>query len=243
MKNLILTLSVLAFSLIGIAQTNTPDASINLALDAKLTSNILNGKGNPIDILYNPKKQDYEVATDWNEHGTRHLENLGPDGEFFWSAEFKEAKFINYITFGGCYANQPQVNTLWKVSYRADNKWIVLGEGKGGWVNNSGIFVWGGENTQPIIATAVKVDLFTDGKTNLVSPHVRARGGVSNKVNDSKKTPKASLIQLLDYVPEVVVVEETELEKALKVFLEVLAKTNPDDNTENADVIVINLKK
>ena len=79
------------------------------------------GVGAPDQIVYNPATIGYAVPTEWNEYGVGNGANLGTITEanaFFWQAEWQTAKNINRITFGGCYPNQPQATTKWKIEYR-----------------------------------------------------------------------------------------------------------------------------
>mgnify|MGYP003113474451 CR=1 FL=1 len=180
---------------------NTPNDNLNLALatDASLSSSVLSGRGTVETILYDPSISAYHVVTDWNEFGVDFDENLGKpeiDDGFKWQVNWQNVKYINYITFGGAYPNQPQANTKWRISYRKDGTWIMLDEGTGGWVDD-GIFEWGGIGFNPIEADALRVQLYSDGSNDLISVHLRARGGISNSINDSSTTTKATLIQYL----------------------------------------------
>ncbi|WP_299113639.1 fibronectin type III domain-containing protein [uncultured Winogradskyella sp.] len=181
---------------------NMPDDSVNLALltEATVTGSISGGRGLPEDILYDPALNDYRTTTDWNEYGASFNENLGvPDIDegMKWQVNWPNVKYINYITFGGTYANQPQPNTMWRISYRTDGVWTTLEEGQGGWID-SGIYEWGGANVNPIEADALRVQFYSDGLNSLVSIHLRGRGGISSNINDSATTPKATLIQYLN---------------------------------------------
>ncbi len=179
--------------------TNEPDALANLALlpDAQLSGSVEeDGRGEPVDILYDPAEEGYHVVTDWNEYGVGHEEDLGLVSEedaFYWAAEWEEPKNVNYLTFGGTYWNQPQPFTMWSVDYRRDGEWRALREGQGGWIN-TGVFVWGQADGPGITADAVRVRAFSDGEHPLRSIHLRARGGVSENEDDSGADPKASLV-------------------------------------------------
>ncbi|GGD74282.1 hypothetical protein GCM10011412_09920 [Maribacter cobaltidurans] len=182
---------------------NTPNPGLNLALvpDALVGGNVENGRGTPQHILYDPSKDDYFIKTDFNEYGVLRNESLGTPGiddGFRWQVDWVDRKQVNYITFGGVYPNQPQSNSLWRISYRVGNSWVTLEEGQGGWLN-SGIYEWGGPTQVPIEIDGLRVQVYSDGINELVSIHLRGRGGVSNVVNDSGTQPKATLIQ---YLPE-----------------------------------------
>ncbi|WP_369996177.1 fibronectin type III domain-containing protein [Winogradskyella sp.] len=183
---------------------NTPDDNVNLALipDATVSGNVNNGRGTPEEILYDPSIDDYYITSDYNEYGLGFNETLeasiNPDDGMKWQVNWTNVKYINYITFGGVYTtnNQGQPNTLWRISYRRDGVWTVHEEGQGGWLDG-GIYEWGGASFNPIEADALRVQLYSDGFNELKSTHLRGRGGMSNNVDDSATTPKATLIQYL----------------------------------------------
>ncbi|MDB9721026.1 metallophosphoesterase family protein, partial [Winogradskyella sp.] len=180
---------------------NEPDATINLALlnEAVLTENISGGRGSIQEILYDPLLNNYRTVTQFNEFGIGFNQNIGTptinEGiklQFNWP----NVKYINYITFGGVYTTnnnvQAQPNTLWQISYRVDGNWFVHEQGQGGWIDG-GIYEWGGPTENPIEADALRLQLYSDGINDLVSTHLRGRGGSS----DSATTTKATLIQYL----------------------------------------------
>jgi hypothetical protein len=180
---------------------NVPDDTINLALlpEAGLSGSVSNGRGTPLTILYDPLLANYREVTTWNEYGVTYGVNLGTpdvDNGFKWQVNWPGPKYINYITFGGSYDNQPQPNTMWRISYRNLGNWTTLDEGQGGWID-SGIYEWGGGTENPIEADAIRVQLYSDGSNDVIHIHLRGRGGTSTAVNDSATTPKATLIQYL----------------------------------------------
>tara|TARA_R110002111_G_scaffold296_1_gene2761 strand:- start:15459 stop:20003 length:4545 start_codon:yes stop_codon:yes gene_type:complete len=186
---------------------NEPDESINLALleDATVTGSTPDGRGRPQAILYDPSIDDYFIRTDWNEYGVAFGQNLGrpeADNGFKWQVDWTVPKAINYVTFGGTYANQPQPNAMWRVSYLNNDEWITIEEGQGGWID-SGIYEWDGRYESTITAAALRVQVYSDGETDLVSIHLRGRGGISNYRNDSGTETKATLIQYLPEAPQV----------------------------------------
>lgn len=157
------------------------------------------GKGALKELLYNPAKGNYEVKGKWNEYGVLTYHNLGKIGSsnpFFWQASWPTLKNINYLTFAGTYPNQPQQHTMWRIRYRVNGVWTTLASGQGGWIN-SGIYQWGGEQQTPFVADAVRVEAYSDGTHDIVSIHLRARGGVSINENDSAQNIKATLIQYI----------------------------------------------
>jgi PKD repeat protein len=180
---------------------NDPNSNVNLALldDATLSGSVSDGRGTPLAILYDPLIDDYRLRTDWNEYGVPYLENLGRptvDNGFKWQVDWDSTKLINYVTIGGTYDNQPQYGALWRISYLKNGEWIILDEGLAGWIN-SGIFEWDGRDGAPIEADAFRVQVYSDGNSDLISIHLRGRGGISNRVNDSAEDTKATLIQYL----------------------------------------------
>ncbi|MBU2920708.1 T9SS type A sorting domain-containing protein [Winogradskyella psychrotolerans] len=62
---------------------------------------------------------------------------------------------------------------------------------------------WDGRYESAITAAALRVQVYSDGITDLVSVHLRARGGVSDYINDSGTDTKATLIQYLPEASEV----------------------------------------
>ncbi|MEO9507393.1 MAG: PQQ-dependent sugar dehydrogenase [Maribacter dokdonensis] len=187
---------------------NAPDADINLALldDAVLGGSVDGGRGTMGAILYDPVTENYYTPTRFNEYGVAYNDNLGRPGAedgFRWQVNWSSTKLVNYITFGGTYPNQPQPNSMWRISYLRNGTWTVLEEGKGGWID-SGIYEWGGGDQYPIEADALRVQVYSDGGTDLVSIHLRGRGGVSGYVDDSSTATKATLVQYLpgDHGPD-----------------------------------------
>ncbi len=199
-----LLIITLLLPIFGEAQQQ-PDANVNLALsvDATLSGSVPvgTGRGTPLDILYDPSIGNYASVTQFNEYGVAVSEDLGTPtigNGLNWQVTWTTAKQINYITFGGTYPNQPQPNTAWRISYRNNAVWTIIEEGTGGWID-SGIYVWDITDQQPITADAIKVELYSDGVNNLISIHLRGRGGDSTYGDDSATLPKATLIQLLPY--------------------------------------------
>ena len=183
---------------------NTPDANVNLALlpDAVISGTVTGGRGTPQTILYDPSKNNYFITTPYNEYGVLYNQNLGRPGAddgFEWRTDWLSRKRINYITFGGTYPNQPQPNTMWRISYRQGDLWTVLEQGQGGWIDK-GIFEWGGPEQAFIEADALRVQLYSDGNSDLVSIHLRGRGGRSTIENDTANETKATLIQYLPLI-------------------------------------------
>ncbi|BAO77309.1 PQQ-dependent sugar dehydrogenase [Winogradskyella sp. PG-2] len=200
-------------------EAHNPNPISNLALleSAQLSGyvGLGNNRGAPIDILYDPSVDDYKVITQFSEYGvpyngtSNNLGTVNADNGFFWRVDWPEPKFINYITFGGSYPNQPQPNTMWRVSYLREGTWHTIEEGQGGWIdNNTGdswsdtaIYEWGGSNQTPVYAEALRLQLYSDGVNDLYRIHLRGRGGNTQFSNgaDVDTQPKASLIQFLPF--------------------------------------------
>ncbi len=196
--------------------TNNPNPMSNLALlpSAVVTGtvgpNADVGRGAPNEILYDPMIHAYKTYSQYAEYGWPYQSNAGTVDEtngFFLNVEWPNPKFVNYITIGGAYSSQPQTDTMWRVSYLREGNWITLDQGKGGWIK-SGIYQWGGSTQTPIFAEAIKVVLYSDGINDLVSIHLRGRGGNSGVgdhnpgnpyYNDVNTQTKATLFQFLPY--------------------------------------------
>lgn len=229
----------------GISETtiNDPNPLINLALlpSAQLSGSVAqgDGRGTPLDILYDPLAGDYKVITSFAEYGVDYQENLGPvnaENGFYWRSDWSSPKFMNYITFGGTYPNQPQPNTHWRVSYLRDGNWITIEEGAGGWIN-SGIYQWDSTNQPPIFAEAVRVQLFTSGSTDLVSIHLRGRGGDTQQgAEDTHTEPKASMVQFRPFtngttIDNITVGQQTSCDSADNTYSQelIVSYNNPPD--------------
>ncbi|MBT8377474.1 MAG: metallophosphoesterase family protein, partial [Bacteroidia bacterium] len=181
---------------------NTVDETISLALlsEATVSGNVTNGRGIPEHILFDPSTNDYAIPSNYNEYGVAFGENLGTptaDEGMKWQVNWPNNKSFNYLTFGGVYSDQPQPNTMWRISYRNAGVWTVLEQGQGGWLD-AGIYAWGGPAETPIIADAIRIQLYSDGSNNVSSIHLRGRGGISSTAGDDTDTvPKATVIQYL----------------------------------------------
>ncbi|WP_339614640.1 PQQ-dependent sugar dehydrogenase [uncultured Winogradskyella sp.] len=234
---------------------NSQDNSINLGLldEALIIGTESGARGTrPHEILYDPAINNYRTVTAYNEYGTDYLANLGkPNAEngFSWKVNWLNSKYINYITFGGVYTTnnaQSQPNTLWRIGYHTEAGWLTLEEGRGGWIDG-GIYEWGGDTQVPIIADAVRVQLYSDNENgdpsddfDLISVHLRGRGGnSSNGSNDSATTPKATLIQ---YIPYNISCDISGLDPGIFVFCDGIWVDNnkPGQNTALSDIYIGN---
>ena len=82
------------------------------------------------------------------------------------------------------------------MSYLRNGNWTVIEQGRGGWIDR-GIYEWGGASQPPVEAEALRVQLYSDGNSDLVSIHIRGRGGLSRYNDDRSTVTKATLIQYL----------------------------------------------
>ncbi|MGL1935049.1 MAG: PKD domain-containing protein, partial [Fibrobacterales bacterium] len=213
---------------------NTPDADINLAL---LPSSKISGsgysRGDAGDILFDPQTNTYAQPTGWNEYGIGFGENLGlasEDTPFYWQVSWNTPQYINYITFGGTYPNQPQPNAVWKIQYSLHDSWTDIETGTGGWIN-SGIYEWGGSEQPPITADSMRVIVYSDGVHDLTSIHLRGRGAQSTEEDDSHTTPKATLIQ---YVPLTIDLPSSNEHTSSSSEAQVLSNSSTDTYSESA---------
>jgi len=174
----------------------------------------------------------YKESSNFAEYGTLFQQNLGTvdaDNGFYYRVDWPNPQFLNYVTIGGAFPNQPQPNTNWRVSYLRNGSWIVLDEGTGGWINN-GIFEWNGTNEAPKYAEAVRVQLYSDGVNDLVSIHIRGRGGTSRYGgDDTAAEPKATLMQFLPHDTETTIDN---------VVAGTQTACDPNDNTYTQELIV-----
>jgi hypothetical protein len=179
-------------------------SNLLLASNAYTESNASNWgtpRGKVKDLFYNSVNRRYAVKADWNEFGVPYGLNIGKITEanaFYWRTSWPTHVKANYISLGGAYPNQPQPYTMWKIEYLNNGVWNVLSSGQGGWIDG-GIFTWGGASTTPIRFNSIRVKLYSDGINDVVSPHFRARGGVSNNVDDSGTEPKAAIVSLIGW--------------------------------------------
>jgi hypothetical protein len=179
-------------------------SNLLLASNAYTSTNASNWgtpRGKVKDLFYNSVHRRYAVKADWNEFGVPYGLNIGKITEanaFYWRTSWPTHIKANYISLGGAYPNQPQPYTMWKIEYLNNGVWNVLSSGQGGWIDG-GIFTWGGASTTPIRFNSIRVKLYSDGIHDVVSPHFRARGGVSNNVDDSGTEPKAAIVSLIGW--------------------------------------------
>ena len=203
------------FSFLGFAQVNEIDSLTNLALveDAIVKGSVTDGRGKISDILYNPKTKEFATESKFAEYGV----TFGKKDSLVLSFQWETPKLINYITFGGCYPNQPQTKSTYNISILTGGRWLTIAKGVGGWLND-GIFEW--RIDKPLLVDAVIISLYGE------SIHIRGR----------KDDTKAVLIQLLYY-------EDTNVAQdiinANNAMLEELIKMKAEINTLNTKIKVL----
>jgi hypothetical protein len=207
----------------GEAADNEMDDMLNLALldEAVVSSSITyvpedpgfhEGRGQPIDILYDLIKDDYHNKnTAWGEFGYAYDSYQGfpegPDDGYWYQVEWPIPKMINFITWGGIYGNQPQPDTPWALQYWDDGSeaWETIIEGIGGsfgdgdqeWPFTPGVSsdaqsVWA--SAEAITTRKVRIAAWSDGITEFWSFVLRCRGGACGD-DDSDNPFKACLFQ------------------------------------------------
>ena len=203
------------FSFLGFSQVNEIDSLTNLALveDAIVKGSVIDGRGKISDILYNPKTKDFATESRFAEYGVA----FGKKDSLVLSFQWETPKLINYITFGGCYPNQPQSESTYNISILTGERWLTVAKGVGGWLND-GTFEW--RIDKPLLADAVVISLYGE------SVHIRGR----------KEDTKAVLIQLLYY--EATNVAE-DIINANKAMLEEFIKMKAEINILNKKIEVL----
>ena len=201
------------------AADNELDEMVNLALldEAVVSASFVestyeNERGQPVDILYDPVKDDYHNKnTAWCEFGFGYGYDAGfveEENPFYWMVEWPVPKNINFFTWGGVYNNQPQPNTPWAVQYWDGNAWETLIAGIGGswedgdktWPYTPGISsnaqsIWMVPEADAITTNKIRLAAWSDGITPLWSFHIRGRGGACMSVDDTENPFKAVLVQ------------------------------------------------
>jgi hypothetical protein len=199
---------------------NVMDKNVNLALldEAVISASFNfipddpdfhNGRGQPIDIQYDPVKDDYHNKnTAWGEFGYAYDSYQGfpegPDDGFWYQMEWPIPKMINYFTWGGIYGNQPQPDTPWELQYWDEDgeSWETLLDGVGGswedagtdtlWpyyaargVSSDALSIW--MSVEPVTTKKLRFAAWSDGITELWSFVLRCRGGdaISNQDADN----------------------------------------------------------
>lgn len=231
-----LLIFLLFFPVLSLEAINTPNPSINLALDNDTT---LTGKsGGKIyrhqktlrQILFNPAKNNYAEVTDWNLFGNKNY-NYGKIGSkyppFWYRVYWENTKKVNYITFASSTIYN-QSFSLWKVQYlNANNVWIDLDSGQGGWLNN-GTFSWGGTKQKAITTKGIRLIIYSDGKHDLRGLYLAGQGGESNISKANAKKTKSTLIQYISSNDDVDNNPSTDVEIAQRLSRATFGVNNKD---------------
>jgi hypothetical protein len=204
------------------AQTNSPDPLVNLALtkDATLSGNAPEGgRGIPSDILWDPSTNDWATDSEYHEYGMAYDDIMvaTKDDPLYWQVVWDTPKNINYITYSGVYPNQPQPTTGWSVQIMVDSNWQDLAKAHDGWnadtLRGAGVgiptqtnWLWDGQlvwrGLEPVVTRGIRFiayanpDSLTDGKDTFAD----SLWSFAWSGRDfGPGTPKAALIQYLDY--------------------------------------------
>lgn len=148
----------------------------NFLTSAELTSNFPSFdhgvRGKLEHMIYDTQKDEFVEKSEWHEYGVGYGQDLGVVPEekaAWWQAEWEQPVQGNTIVISGCFSNQPQPETAWKIELRRDGEWITHARGIGGWYDGRR-YTWGGPGTSPIQFDAIRVSLFSkDEKTSLKS--------------------------------------------------------------------------
>jgi acetyl esterase/lipase len=163
-----------------------PPWTRNHLLNAQLSGNIeaynKGLRGAADHMVYDFEKEAFRQMSHWHEYGVAAGANLGVVEESspaWWMAEWDEPVLCNLMTLSGCYPNQPQPDTSWKIELRSDGVWQEHARGVGGWYDN-GRFIWRVPAGDSIMFDGFRVSVFSkDGETPLRSIHFRGEAKVS----------------------------------------------------------------
>jgi chitodextrinase/inosine-uridine nucleoside N-ribohydrolase len=166
--------------------TRVPPWTHNHLLDAEISSNIETYdkglRGQPADLIYDFENRSFQRKSSWHEYGIGAGKSLGVVSEaepVWWMASWKAPVACNYIGLSGCYPNQPQPETAWKIELRSDGVWREHERGIGGWYDH-GRYSWRSSGDVMIQFDAFRVSIFSkDEKTPLNSIHFRGEKGIS----------------------------------------------------------------
>jgi PKD repeat protein len=163
-----------------------PPWTENHLLTATLSSNIESFaqgvRGAPDKMVYDFAAKEFKSRSKWHEYGVRAGAVLGVVNEatpVWWMAAWDSTVRCNVIALSGCYPNQPQTNTAWKIEIRHEDTWRELDRGVGGWYDN-GRFLWRAGVGEEIEIDAFRVNVFSkDASTPIQSIHFRGEPGIS----------------------------------------------------------------
>ena len=256
----IVAFCICLFSSMGYTQgDNNPDPLINLALidGAIVTGSVPNdqARGIPEDILWDPSTNDWATVSDLHEYGMAFGDIMAAtkNDPLYWQVVWTEPKNINYITCAGTYPNQPQPTTGWAVQIMVDGNWQVLAKAHDGWDEDSlkgtgewvddGLLEWRG--LEPIVSNGLRFiayanpDSLDDGLETF-SDSLWSFACQGRSFGDG--TPKAALIQYLDYSEATATNEKDEsvnlalLDEAI-VSSNLTPKNHPDGRGQPADML------
>mgnify|MGYP003643957460 CR=1 FL=1 len=163
-----------------------PSWAHNHFLDGKVRGNIKSYdkgvRGKPDHVVYNVEEGAFQRLSSWHEYGIDAGSDLGivsEDQPVWWRSEWETPVTCNLISLRGCYPNQPQPETAWKIELRSDGVWREHARGVGGWYND-GYYGWRVPLAEAISFDGFRVSLFSkDDKTPLTSVHFRGETGNS----------------------------------------------------------------
>ncbi len=163
-----------------------PPGTRNRLSEAKITSNLgdyrLGLRGNPSDMIFDPRRGAFLRASEWHEYGVGFDRDLGVVPETkpaWWMAEWPGEVEVDLIALSGVYPNQPQPDTAWKIELRRDGTWTTHARGVGGWYDR-GRTLWRAPDGKPLRLDAFRLSVFSkDGNTPLKSIHFRGEEGFS----------------------------------------------------------------
>jgi acetyl esterase len=168
-----------------------PPWARNHLLTAAVSSNIETYdkglRGAPKHVIYDFGKREFLERSSWHEYGVAAGANLGVLSESapaWWMAEWDAPVSCNIMVLSGCYPNQPQPDTAWKIELRSDGAWREHARGVGGWYDH-GRYVWRVPAGEEIAFDGFRVCVFSkDGETPVQSIHFRGEEKISWLISD-----------------------------------------------------------
>ena len=167
-------------------QLHIPAWTHNHLLDAKISSNIesydkgVRGAAN--HMFYDFETAEFQALSSWHEFGVNAGAVLGvvpEDNPVWWMAAWEVPVETDVILLSGCYPNQPQPDTAWKIEVRHEGQWKEHERGVGGWYDN-GRYEWHAPPGTSIRFDAIRISVFSkDDKTSINSIHFRGEKNFS----------------------------------------------------------------
>lgn len=163
-----------------------PPWAHNHFLDATISGNMETYdkglRGKPEHVIYDFEAGAFQRLSSWHEYGINAGQSLGVVPESspaWWMAEWTAPVECNVIVLSGCYPNQPQPETAWKIELRSDGVWREHVRGVGGWYDD-GRNEWRAPGGTPVTFDGFRVAVFSkDDKTPVDNVHFRGEKGVS----------------------------------------------------------------